>query len=205
MGRLCKELPAFIIKRLPVRLTFDNNYFEDLYQGVPVGGYNQLIEKLLAGVECKVNCDFIDWHKAHWHEIAEKLVYTGPLDAYFDYKLGMLDWRSLSFKTRVENTPDFQGNAVINYTSHEQPYTRIIEHKHFEMFGKQVSTFQRTVITEEYSVKYEKGLEPYYPINDERNNVLTEQYRTLATQEKKCNFWRSLGRISVLQYGPGNR
>lgn len=196
-GRPCKELPAFIIKRLPVRLTFDNNYFDDLYQGIPIGGYNRLIDKLLAGVECKVDCDFFNWHKDHWQEIAKHLVYTGPLDAYFDYKLGALDWRTIAFKTRIENVPVFQGNAVINYTSHDQPYTRIIEHKHFEMLGKQVYDCPKTVISEEYSVKYQNGLEPYYPINDDCNNALAEQYLALAKQEKNVIFG---GRLAEYQY-----
>ena len=170
-GRKCKELPAFIIKRLPVRFVFDNNYFNDKYQGIPIGGYNKLIEGLLDGVETKVNTNFFE-NRKYWESIADKIVYTGQLDEYFGYKYGKLDWRTVSFKTRVEDTPNYQGNAVVNYTSHEKPYTRVIEHKHFEMFGQEVYDCPKTVISEEYSTEYKEGMEPYYPVNDERNNNL---------------------------------
>lgn len=163
-GRKCTELPAFIIKRLPVRLVFDNNYFNDKYQGIPVGGYNQLIDGLLGGIECKTNIDFFHSEYKDWNKYADKLVYTGAIDEYFGYSLGKLDWRTVSFKTRIENTPNYQGNAVVNYTSHEVPYTRVIEHKHFEMFGQDVYNCPKTVVSEEYSTEYKDGMEPYYPV-----------------------------------------
>ena len=196
-GRDCKELPAFIIKRLPVRFVFDNNYFNDLYQGIPIGGYNALIEKLLEGSDVKTNCDFFKEYKDHWREIADTLVYTGQLDEYFDYRLGRLDWRTVSFKTRVEDIPNYQGNAVVNYTSHEVPYTRVIEHKHFEMFGQTVYESPKTVVSEEYSTEYKPGMEPYYPVNDERNNALAEQYRELASKEENLIFG---GRLAEYKY-----
>ena len=196
-GRKCTELPAFIIKRLPVRLVFDNNYFNDKYQGIPVGGYNKLIDGLLEGVECKTNVDFFQSEYRNWKEYADKLVYTGAIDEYFGYSLGKLDWRTVSFKTRVEDTPNYQGNAVVNYTSHEVPYTRVIEHKHFEMFGQEVYDCPKTVISEEYSMEYKEGMEPYYPVNDERNNLLAEKYRTLASQEENVIFG---GRLAQYKY-----
>ncbi|OWV12224.1 UDP-galactopyranose mutase [Fibrobacter sp. UWB5] len=196
-GRSCKDLPAFIIKRLPVRFVFDNNYFNDKYQGIPEGGYNKLIEGLLDGIETRTGADFFAEYKDRWHEIAEKLVYTGALDEYFGYKLGKLDWRTVSFKTRIEDTPNYQGNAVVNYTSHDQPYTRIIEHKHFEMFGADVYNVPKTVVSEEYSTEYKEGMEPYYPVNDERNNALAEKYRKLAAQEKDVMFG---GRLAQYKY-----
>lgn len=196
-GRKCTELPAFIIKRLPVRLVFDNNYFNDKYQGIPVGGYNKLIDGLLEGVECKTNVDFFQSEYRNWKEYADKLVYTGAIDEYFGYSLGKLDWRTVSFKTRVEDTPNYQGNAVVNYTSHEVPYTRVIEHKHFEMFGQEVYDCPKTVISEEYSMEYNEGMEPYYPVNDERNNLLAEKYRTLASQEENVIFG---GRLAQYKY-----
>ena len=196
-GRDCKELPAFIIKRLPVRLIFDNNYFNDKYQGIPIGGYNKLIEGLLQQTECKTNCDFFREYKNNWRDIAKTLVYTGALDEYFDYKFGKLDWRTVTFKTRIENMPNYQGNAVVNYTSHEQPYTRVIEHKHFEMFGQQVYDCQKTVVSEEYSTEYKEGMEPYYPVNNERNNKLAEQYRQLAEEEENVIFG---GRLAQYKY-----
>lgn len=196
-GRSCKDLPAFIIKRLPVRLVFDNNYFNDKFQGIPIGGYNKLIEGLLDGIETRTGADFFAEYKDRWHEIAEKLVYTGALDEYFGYKLGKLDWRTVSFKTRIEDTPNYQGNAVVNYTSHDQPYTRIIEHKHFEMFGADVYNVPKTVVSEEYSTEYKEGMEPYYPVNDERNNALAEEYRKLAAQEKDVMFG---GRLAQYKY-----
>lgn len=196
-GRKCTELPAFIIKRLPVRLVFDNNYFNDKYQGIPVGGYNQLIDGLLEGIECKTGVDFFHSEYKDWNKYADKLVYTGAIDEYFGYSLGKLDWRTVSFKTRIENTPNYQGNAVVNYTSHEVPYTRVIEHKHFEMFGQDVYNCPKTVVSEEYSTEYKDGMEPYYPVNDERNNLLAEQYRQLAEKEADVIFG---GRLAQYKY-----
>ena len=201
-GRECKDLPAFIIKRLPVRLIFDNNYFNDKYQGIPIGGYNKLIEGLLNGIECKTNCDFFSEYKDSWRSIADRLVYTGPIDEYFDYRLGKLDWRTVSFKTRIEDTPNYQGNAVVNYTFHDQPYTRIIEHKHFEMFGTSVYECPKTVISEEYSTEYKEGMEPYYPVNNDRNNALAEEYRKLATLEKDVLFGGRLGQYKYFDMAP---
>lgn len=196
-GRKCTELPAFIIKRLPVRLVFDNNYFNDKYQGIPIGGYNQLIDGLLEGIECKTGVDFFHSAYKDWKNYADKLVYTGAIDEYFGYSLGKLDWRTVSFKTRIENTPNYQGNAVVNYTSHEVPYTRVIEHKHFEMFGQDVYNCPKTVVSEEYSTEYKEGMEPYYPVNDERNNLLAEQYRQLAEKETDVIFG---GRLAQYKY-----
>ena len=196
-GRKCTELPAFIIKRLPVRFVFDNNYFNDKYQGIPEGGYNVLIEKLLEGCEVRTNCDFFTELKDSWRNIADKLVYTGQLDEYFEFRLGRLDWRTVSFKTRIEDMPNYQGNAVINYTSHEKPFTRVIEHKHFEMFGQAVYEVPKTVVSEEYSTEYKPGMEPYYPVNDARNNMLAEQYKQLAAQEKDVLFG---GRLAEYKY-----
>ena len=196
-GRDCKDLPAFIIKRLPVRMVFDNNYFNDKYQGIPVGGYNKLIDGLLEGVECKTNVDFFHSEYNEWRKYADKLVYTGAIDEYFDYSLGRLDWRTVSYKTRIEDLPNFQGNAVVNYTSHDVPYTRVIEHKHFEMFGQEVFDCPKTVISEEYSTEYKEGMEPYYPVNDERNNSLAAQYRQLAENEADVIFG---GRLAQYKY-----
>ena len=196
-GRKCTELPAFIIKRLPVRWVFDNNYFNDKYQGIPVGGYNQLIDGLLEGIECEKGKDFFHSEYKDWEKYADKLVYTGAIDEYFGYSLGKLDWRTVSFKTRIENTPNYQGNAVVNYTSHEVPYTRVIEHKHFEMFGQDVYNCPKTVVSEEYSTEYKEGMEPYYPVNDERNNLLAEQYRQLAEKETDVIFG---GRLAQYKY-----
>ncbi len=201
-GRDCKDLPAFIIKRLPVRMVFDNNYFNDKYQGIPVGGYNKLIDGLLSDVECQTGVDFFKEYKANWREIADKLVYTGAVDEYFDYRLGKLDWRTVSFKTRVENMPNYQGNAVVNYTSHDQPYTRVIEHKHFEMFGQAVYDCPKTVVSEEFSTEYKDGMEPYYPVNNERNNALAEEYRKLAEQEKDVLFGGRLGQYKYYDMAP---
>ena len=195
-GRDCKDLPAFIIRRLPLRFVYDNNYFNDLYQGIPVGGYNVLVDKLLEGVDVRVNCDFFA-HRDELTALAEKIVYTGQLDEYFDFQLGRLDWRTVAFKTRVEDIPNYQGNAVVNYTSHDEPYTRVIEHKHFDMFGQAVYDCPKTVVSEEYSMEYKAGMEPYYPVNDERNNALAEQYRQLATQEKNVIFG---GRLAEYKY-----
>lgn len=214
-GRSCKELPPFIIKRLPVRLVFDNNYFNDRYQGIPIGGYNKLIDGLLRDVECYTGKDFFDNSYSNldypvlefanhkdWRKIARKLVYTGPLDAYFGFIYGRLDWRTVSFKTRVLDTPNFQGNAVINYTSHDVPFTRIIEHKHFELFGENVYSCPKTVISEEYSAEYKTGMEPYYPVNDDRNNMLAERYRDLAQKENDVIFGGRLGEYKYYDMAP---
>lgn len=196
-GRKCTELPAFIIKRLPVRMVFDNNYFNDKYQGIPVGGYNKLIDGLLEGIDCKTDVDFFYSEYKDWKKFADKLVYTGAIDEYFNYSLGKLDWRTVSFKTRIEDTANFQGNAVVNYTSHEKPYTRVIEHKHFEMFGQEVYDCPKSVVSEEYSTEYKDGMEPYYPVNDERNNQLADQYRKLAANEDNVVFG---GRLAQYKY-----
>lgn len=201
-GRDCKDLPAFIIKRLPIRLVFDNNYFNDKYQGIPIGGYNKLIEGLLADVECRTGVDFFAEYKDSWRSISDKLVYTGAVDEYFDYKLGKLDWRTVSFKTRIEDSPNYQGNAVVNYTSHDQAYTRIIEHKHFEMFGQAVYDCPKTVVSEEYSTEYKEGMDPYYPLNNERNNNLAEEYCKLAQNEKDVIFGGRLGQYKYYDMAP---
>ena len=195
-GRKCTELPAFIIKRLPVRFIHDNNYFNDKYQGIPIGGYNKLIGGLLGGVETKTNTDFFA-DRQYWESVADKIVYTGAIDEYFDYKLGKLEWRTVSFEEEILETPNYQGNAVMNYTEAEVPYTRIIEHKHFEMFGEEVYKFPKTVISREYSAEYKEGMEPYYTVNDERNNALAEQYRQLAAKENNVIFG---GRLAEYKY-----
>lgn len=196
-GRKCSELPAFIIKRLPVRLVFDNNYFNDKYQGIPEGGYNRLVEGLLDGVETKTNIDFFHSEYLDWRNYADKLVYTGAIDEYFKFQFGRLDWRTVSFKTRVMDEPNYQGNAVVNYTSHDKPYTRVIEHKHFEMFGAEVYNCPKTVVSEEYSAEYKQGMEPYYPVNDERNNALAAKYYELADKEEDVIFG---GRLAQYKY-----
>ena len=195
-GRRCTDLPAFIIKRLPVRFVYDNNYFNDHYQGIPIGGYNQLIEGLLQGVETLVDTDFFE-QRSHWESIADKIIYTGALDAYFDYRFGKLDWRTVRFEQEVLDMPNFQGNAVMNFTEREVPYTRIIEHKHFEMFGDEVYRCPKTVISREFSMEYQEGMEPYYTVNDARNNALAEQYHTLASQERNVHFG---GRLAEYKY-----
>jgi UDP-galactopyranose mutase len=195
-GRKCTDLPAFIIKRLPVRLVFDNNYFNDTYQGIPIGGYNQLINSLLEGVETKTNVDFFD-DRAHWERVASKIVFTGELDRFYDYKLGHLDFRTVRFETEVLNEANHQGNAVVNYTEASVPYTRIIEHKHFESFGQAVYDNPKTVISREYSTEWKPGMEPYYPVNDEKNNRLAEAYRQLAAQEENVIFG---GRLAEYKY-----
>ena len=186
-GRDCRDLPAFIIKRLPVRLTFDNNYFNALYQGIPNGGYTAMVEKMLDGVEVRLNVDYLA-DKAALDALADKVVYTGPVDAYFDYKLGALQYRSVRFETEVLDTDNYQGNAVVNYTDAETPYTRIIEHKHFE-FGTQ----PKTVISREYSAEWKKGDEPYYPVNDEKNGALYAEYKKMADAEPNVIFGGRLG------------
>lgn len=195
-GRKCTELPAFIIKRLPVRLVFDNNYFNDKYQGIPIGGYNKLTERLLAGVETKTSADFFE-NREYWESIADKIVFTGSIDQFFDYCYGKLEYRTVSFEQETIDTPNYQGNAVVNYTEAEVPYTRIIEHKHFEMFGQQVYDVPRTVISREYSTKWDLGKEPYYPVNDERNNQLAEKYRQLGATKKNVIFG---GRLAEYKY-----
>lgn len=196
-GRNCQDLPAFIIKRLPVRLVFDNNYFNDKYQGIPIGGYNNLIEGLLKGIECKTDIDFFCSPYRDWKKYAQKLVYTGAIDEYFGFIYGKLDWRTVFFKTRIENTPNFQGNAVVNFTSYDVPYTRVIEHKHFEMFGEEVYGCLKTVVSEEYSVEYKNGMEPYYPVNDEKNNFLYSRYKALVDKENDVIFG---GRLAEYKY-----
>ena len=186
-GRPCSELPSFIIKRLPVRFTFDNNYFNARYQGIPVGGYTSMVEKMLDGVEVRLNVDYLQ-HKAELDALADRVVYTGSVDAYFDDCYGPLSYRSVRFETEVLDTPNFQGNAVVNYTDRETPFTRIIEHKFFE-FGTQ----PKTVISREYSAEWRPGMEPYYPVNDEKNSALYEQYKALADREQKTVFGGRLG------------
>ena len=192
-GRDCKDLPAFIIKRLPVRLTFDNNYFNALYQGIPIGGYTKLVENLLAGIEVRLNSDYLQ-DRPQWDALAEKVVYTGPIDAYFDYSLGALEYRSVRFETELLDMPNFQGNAAVNYTDRETPWTRIIEHKWFE-FGKdaQGNDLPKTVISREYSSEWKLGDEPYYPVNDAKNGELYQRYRALADREEKVVFGGRLG------------
>ena len=186
-GRDCKDLPAFIIKRLPVRLTFDNNYFNALYQGIPMGGYTKMVANMLDGIEVRLNVDYLE-NKAELDALADRVIYTGPIDAYFGYRLGNLEYRSVRFETEVLDKPNFQGNAAVNYTDRETPFTRIIEHKWFE-FGTQ----PKTVISREYSSEWKPGDEPYYPVNDERNGALYQQYKALADQEKKVIFGGRLG------------
>lgn len=192
-GRPCTELPAFIIKRLPVRLTFDNNYFNALYQGIPVGGYTQVVANMLKGIAVKLNCDYLE-NKEELDKLADKVVYTGPIDAYFNYDLGPLEYRSVRFETEVLDKPNFQGNAAVNYTDRETPWTRIIEHKWFE-FGKdsEGNDLPKTVISREYSSEWKVGDEPYYPVNDEKNGVLYKKYKALADKEEKVIFGGRLG------------
>ena len=192
-GRDCKDLPAFIIKRLPVRLTFDNNYFNALYQGIPVGGYTKMVANLLDGIEVRLNTDYLV-HKAELDALAKKVVYTGPIDAYFGYKLGTLEYRSVRFENEILDKPNFQGNAAVNYTNRETPWTRIIEHKWFE-FGKdeQGNDLPKTVISREYSSEWKPGDEPYYPVNDAKNGEVYEMYRELASKEEKVIFGGRLG------------
>lgn len=195
-GRKCTELPAFIIKRLPVRLVFDNNYFNDKYQGIPVGGYNKLIDGLLNDIETKTEVDFFA-NRTYWESIAEKIVFTGKIDEFYDYRYGKLEYRTVRFEEEIHNMPNYQGNAVINYTEREIPYTRIIEHKHFEMFGQEVYNCPKTVISKEYSTEWTEGMEPYYPVNDERNNILYQRYKKLADKEEKVIFG---GRLAEYKY-----
>lgn len=192
-GRDCKELPAFIIKRLPVRLTFDNNYFNALYQGIPIGGYTKMVANLLDGIDVQLNEDYLV-NRAKWDALADKVVYTGAVDAFFDYSLGNLEYRSVRFENEVLDIPNFQGNAAVNYTDRETPWTRIIEHKWFE-FGKDENgnDLPKTIISREYSSEWKPGDEPYYPVNDEKNGALYKEYRALAEQEEKVIFGGRLG------------
>uniref|UniRef100_UPI004025FCA0 UDP-galactopyranose mutase n=1 Tax=Prevotella sp. TaxID=59823 RepID=UPI004025FCA0 len=207
-GRKCTELPAFIIKRLPVRLVFDNNYFNDKYQGIPVGGYNKLTEGLLEGIECLTSIDFFSTPyempngekailKDAWKEIADKLVFTGKIDEFYDYQFGKLNYRTVRFEQEIIDKPNYQGNAVVNYTEREVPYTRVIEHKHFEMFGAEVYDCPKTVISKEYSTEWKDGMEPYYPVNDKENTELAAQYKALAEQEQDVIFG---GRLAEYKY-----
>ena len=213
-GRKCTDLPAFIIKRLPVRLVFDNNYFNDKYQGIPVGGYNKLIDGLLEGIDTLTSVDFFADNiqklaenkeasqkagliKDCWQEIAEKLVFTGKIDQFYDYQFGKLNYRTVHFEQEIIDCPNYQGNAVVNYTEREVPYTRVIEHKHFEMFGAEVYNCPKTVISKEYSTEWKDGMEPYYPVNDKENSELYAQYKNLADQEKDVIFG---GRLAEYKY-----
>lgn len=195
-GRKCTELPAFIIKRLPVRLVFDNNYFNDKYQGIPIGGYNKLVEGLLEGIETKTGADFFA-NRPYWEGLAEAIVFTGKIDEYYDYCYGKLEYRTVRFEEEIHDVPNYQGNAVVNYTEKEIPYTRVIEHKHFEMFGEEVYACPKTVISKEYSTEWKDGMEPYYPVNDERNNGLYRQYKALADKEERVIFG---GRLAEYKY-----
>ena len=213
-GRKCTDLPAFIIKRLPVRLVFDNNYFNDKYQGIPVGGYNKLIDGLLEGIDTMTSVDFFADNiqklaenkeasqkagliKDCWQEIAEKLVFTGKIDQFYDYQFSKLNYRTVRFEQEIIDSPNYQGNAVVNYTEQEVPYTRVIEHKHFEMFGAEVYNCPKTVISKEYSTEWKDGMEPYYPVNDKENSELYAQYKNLADQEKDIIFG---GRLAEYKY-----
>ena len=207
-GRKCTDLPAFIIKRLPVRLIFDNNYFNDKYQGIPIGGYNKLIDGLLEGADTKVSVDFLKDEielpngnkgvlKDHWKELASKLVFTGKIDEFYDYQFGKLNYRTVRFEQETIDCPNYQGNAVVNYTEREVPYTRVIEHKHFEMFGAEVYETPKTVISKEYSTEWKDGMEPYYPVNDKENSELYAQYKNLADQEEDVIFG---GRLAEYKY-----
>ncbi len=195
-GRSCTELPAFIIRRLPVRLIFDNNYFNDRFQGIPEGGYNLLINQLLDGVDIRLCVDYFT-DRDQWNAMAEKVVFTGEIDRFYDYRFGQLEWRTVRFETEVMNTSNYQGNAVVNYTERRVPYTRIIEHKHFESFGADVDKNPKTVISREFSTEWKPGMEPYYPVNDERNQKLYEQYQSLAAQEQHVIFG---GRLAEFKY-----
>lgn len=195
-GRKCTELPAFIIKRLPVRLVFDNNYFNDKYQGIPVGGYNKLIGGLLDGIETKIGVDFFA-ERTYWESIAERIVFTGKIDEYYGYRFGKLEYRTVRFEEAIHDVPNYQGNAVVNYTERDVPYTRIIEHKHFEMFGEEVYKLPQTIISREYSIEWHDGMEPYYPVNDSLNNSLYALYKELADKESNVIFG---GRLAEYKY-----
>lgn len=195
-GRACTDLPAFIIRRLPVRMVYDNNYFNDAYQGIPIGGYNLLIEGLLDGVDTLVNTDFFA-ERAKWEAMADMVLFTGKIDAYYGYRYGKLAYRTVRFETEVKEVPNYQGNAVVNYTDRETPYTRVIEHKHFEQFGQAVYENPKTVISREYSTEWGEGMEPFYPVNDEQNMALYQQYKQLADAETKVIFG---GRLAEYKY-----
>lgn len=195
-GRKCTELPAFIIRRLPVRMTFDNNYFNDSYQGIPVGGYNKLIAGLLKDVEVKLNTDFFA-DREHWENIADKIVFTGKIDEFYDYRFGKLEYRTVRFETETLDTPNWQGNAVVNYTSADVPFTRIIEHKHFEVFGNEIYDNPKTVISREYSTEWQDGMEPFYPVNDAKNQETYEKYSAIAEKESNIIFG---GRLAEYKY-----
>ena len=195
-GRPCTELPAFIIRRLPLRFVYDNNYFNDPYQGIPVGGYNALIERLLEGVETRTNCDFFA-HREELTALTDTIVYTGPIDAFYDFRFGKLQYRTVRFETETLDTPNYQGNAVINYTDRETPFTRIIEHKHFELFGQAVYDNPKTIISREYSTEWQPGMEPYYPVNDAANAALYARYKELADAEQNVLFG---GRLAEYKY-----
>jgi len=195
-GRKCTDLPAFIIKRLPVRFVHDNNYFSDRFQGIPMGGFNKLIDGLLDGIETRVNTNFFD-DRQHWENLADHILYTGKIDEYFDYQFGQLEWRSVRFEQETLDMPNYQGNAVMNFTDAETPYTRIIEHKHFEMFGDDIYRCPKTVISREYSSEWHPGIEPFYTVNDERNNNLYKKYKELADQEQHVTFG---GRLAEYKY-----
>ena len=195
-GRKCTELPAFIIKRLPVRLVFDNNYFNDKYQGIPIGGYNVLIERLLDGADTRLGCDFFA-HREELEALADKVVFTGAIDEYYGYRFGKLEYRTVRFEMETLDTPNYQGNAVVNYTEREVPYTRVIEHKHFEMFGTDVDNCPKTVISREYSSEWTEGSEPYYPVNDVRNSEIFKSYRELAVSRENVLFG---GRLAQYTY-----
>ena len=195
-GRACTDLPAFIIRRLPVRMVYDNNYFNDAYQGIPIGGYNLLIEGLLDGVDTLVNTDFFA-ERAKWEAMADMVLFTGKIDAYYGYRYGKLAYRTVRFETEVKEVPNYQGNAVVNYTARETPYTRVIEHKHFEQFGQAVYENPKTVISREYSTEWGEGMEPFYPVNDEQNMALYQQYKQLADAETKVIFG---GRLAEYKY-----
>lgn len=215
-GRSCTELPAFIIRRLPVRLVYDNNYFNDAYQGIPIGGYNVLIDKLLAGSTCLINIDFFTAKlsdiipesndarllKDAWRDLADKMVFTGKIDQFYDYRFGQLAYRTVRFEQETLDTPNYQGNAVINYTEREVPYTRIIEHKHFESFGAVVYDNPKTVISREYSTEWQAGMEPFYPVNDERNAAIVTQYKALAAEEKDIIFGGRLADYAYYDMAP---
>lgn len=195
-GRKCTELPAFIIKRLPVRFVYDNNYFNDKYQGIPIGGYNRLINGLLDGIEVKTDEDFFK-NRQYWESIAKKIVFTGKIDEFYGYQFGKLEYRTVRFEEEIHDCSNYQGNAVVNYTEKEVPYTRIIEHKHFEMFGVEVDNCPKTVISKEYSTEWKEGMEPYYPVNDEKNNLLYNKYQKLAEKESNVIFG---GRLAEYKY-----
>lgn len=195
-GRKCTELPAFIIKRLPVRMVFDNNYFNDSYQGIPIGGYNKLIDGMLDGIEVRIGVDFFADRK-YWESVTENIVFTGKIDEFYGYRFGKLEYRTVRFEQMLLDVPNYQGNAVVNYTDAETPYTRIIEHKHFEMFGDAVYNCPKTVISKEYSTEWKDGMVPYYPVNDEKNNALYARYKELSDEESNVHFG---GRLAEYKY-----